>query len=298
MPIEILLPPEPFAPESRKKDTIVIRSAGYRQLHRELLRYCKGEVEGRSFLIAGHRGAGKTTMVNDCVLQVEKMSNDVEARPIIVRLHGPNLVRVEEGEPEHSENGNGAAPKEVETSPELKAVQLALKQITLSLHRAVVNELTRCYRERVDEELNERLRNELYEHAAKLELATDQYPLPGELREYWRAGGFLQRGVLFSSKRRPQDQGFRELVALASVSQAYARVTGILKSELSQSSDTLQKTTVGTGKTAVDAIAPITSILTGGLTGTALFAGASQGIVTSALTGLFTAVGAAGVFKV
>ncbi|HSL69164.1 MAG TPA: hypothetical protein VK864_02935, partial [Longimicrobiales bacterium] len=311
MPIRILLPPEPLAPASRQQETIIIQSSGYRQLQRELLRYCQGEVEGRSFLIAGHRGAGKTTLVNDCVLQVGKLANGGSARPIIVRLHGPNLVRAdwslsrngkEPGrdalslslsptpppdaaakpsqplDPEivRAEYHREAEHKANEETPELRAVQIALKQITLSLHRAVMNEITTCYRDRVMEEADERKRAELFERAARLELELDQYPLPAELREFWRAGAFLQRGVLFGHQHRAADQGFRELVAVASVAQAYARVSGILKAELTQSNAASSERTTGTGKDGIDLIAPVTSLLTGGLAGTALFAGANQ----------------------
>jgi hypothetical protein len=99
MGIRIFSPPDPGAPSSRHANTILIGSAGAEQLERELLRYCEGAVEGRSFLISGHRGAGKTTMVNQCVQNVEK-TEGLRSRPLLIRVHGPNLVRDLTGEDE------------------------------------------------------------------------------------------------------------------------------------------------------------------------------------------------------
>ncbi|MCB9852248.1 MAG: hypothetical protein H6819_04065 [Phycisphaerales bacterium] len=49
----------------------LIRSVELDVFERELKRYCRGEVEGRSFLVAGHRGAGKTTLVRHAVFSFE-----------------------------------------------------------------------------------------------------------------------------------------------------------------------------------------------------------------------------------
>jgi hypothetical protein len=86
-----------------------IKSRAYDTLTRELTRYVKGEVPGRSFLIAGHRGAGKTTLVRQVVedlnrsiidkavetanaRNVDKSRMFVQQRPLLVKLHGPSLL--------------------------------------------------------------------------------------------------------------------------------------------------------------------------------------------------------------
>lgn len=102
-----------------------IKSKAYDTLLRELTRYVKGEVPGRSFLIAGHRGAGKTSLVRQVVEDLNRAIIDkaVEAakskdgdkdrmfdqeRPLLVKLHGPSLLApVKQAEP--------AAKKPVET---------------------------------------------------------------------------------------------------------------------------------------------------------------------------------------
>src|ERR1700761_9202948 len=74
-------------------------------LEREITRYINGEVPGRSFLIAGHRGAGKTALVGRVIENVrrdvfnkspDQVANDRRnrgtlQRPIFVRVHGPSL---------------------------------------------------------------------------------------------------------------------------------------------------------------------------------------------------------------
>jgi hypothetical protein len=82
--------PDPFAKPVR---SVSIRSDAMRVLVAELHRYCNQEVGGRSFLISGHRGAGKTTMVQHAFRQVfaEAEQGAVRLRPLYVQLHGPSL---------------------------------------------------------------------------------------------------------------------------------------------------------------------------------------------------------------
>jgi hypothetical protein len=87
-----------------------IASSAYENLWREVRRYVNGEVQGRAFLIAGHRGAGKTTLVRLVVedLYRASMMAAVDAsrapttvrqrtlslqRPLLVKLYGPGLLR-------------------------------------------------------------------------------------------------------------------------------------------------------------------------------------------------------------
>jgi hypothetical protein len=105
-----------------------IKSNAYETLVRELSRYVNGEVPGRSFLIAGHRGAGKTTLVRYVVEDLNRSIIDtaVEAakaksgdagrmldqqRPLLVKLHGPSLLGPVR--PRHTES----SPKKPVASP-------------------------------------------------------------------------------------------------------------------------------------------------------------------------------------
>ena len=349
--------PEPFTLQSRTADPIVIESAGSRHLLTELRRYCDGEIGGRSFLIAGHRGAGKTTLVNSCVEQVVKETAAKPRRPLVIRLFGPSLVmsldsvpakdgktkagedaakakgeskdddggiealrkavlkRAEQLEQEDREILKLAAQNAPEQAiqvmqadrekkadiadPELQPLQSALKQIVLALHRALSDEIVTSYRARSDQKLGNGFKQELREHAAQLQLELDKYATPDVLRRHWAAGEFLEKGVLFTASPNG-DQGFRELVALAFSCEAYSRVSGnFSNAELKQSVSGAQTTEVGTGKSGVDLITPILSLLAGGVTGTAAFVGTDgKQVLPATFAGFVAAVGAATVFKV
>jgi hypothetical protein len=99
MPILIRRSPEPLSEQSARPGeeglVYTASSNASRILKHELRRYCDGHIQGRSFLIAGHRGAGKTTMVSDVLTNVIKLSQsrDVALRPLPVMLHGPSLFQ-------------------------------------------------------------------------------------------------------------------------------------------------------------------------------------------------------------
>src|SRR6185503_11192446 len=101
MAISIKQPPEPNSryflrqePTSTAEDLIYMESDAARQLADELRGYCDGRNNGRSFLIAGHRGAGKTTLVHVAMHLATKSSKPSAETciPFIVPLQGPTLL--------------------------------------------------------------------------------------------------------------------------------------------------------------------------------------------------------------
>ena len=79
MAIKINDSPEPLSEASLVKrgpssTPLLVESSASRVLRQELERYCKGLINGRSFLIAGHRGAGKTTLVAKAFMDVRQAS--------------------------------------------------------------------------------------------------------------------------------------------------------------------------------------------------------------------------------
>ena len=108
MPITILDRAEPLTLASLDGESpILIRSDAMRLLEHELRRYCEQKVAGRSFLISGHRGAGKTTLIQGAFQQLSAESRQLEdrvllsrdwmtgpapLRPLFVPLLGPNLL--------------------------------------------------------------------------------------------------------------------------------------------------------------------------------------------------------------
>src|SRR5262245_38821481 len=116
-----------------------ITSDAYDTFSRELQRYVSGEVKGRSFLVAGHRGAGKTSMVRQAVEDLNRRIIDsafrsggvpspitdrtvAPQRPLLVKLHGPSLI-----EPDKAGANAGAAT--VGPHP--------LVHVTIALYRAL-----------------------------------------------------------------------------------------------------------------------------------------------------------------
>jgi hypothetical protein len=98
MPIAIIDAPEPLSEESLRHrgstaEPLLVESSASRVLRQELQRYCEGKINGRSFLIAGHRGAGKTTLVAKAFMDVHRLAEDGAAmrRPLFIALHGPSL---------------------------------------------------------------------------------------------------------------------------------------------------------------------------------------------------------------
>ncbi len=86
---------DPLSDEGRRESTkvIIARSETLRVLQYELDRYCNHEIQGRSFLIAGHRGAGKTTLVSDALRECLVAQPKGKAmRPLPIFLYGPALL--------------------------------------------------------------------------------------------------------------------------------------------------------------------------------------------------------------
>jgi hypothetical protein len=337
MPIHILDSPEPLSESSFDKECVLVESDAERLLFEELRRYCQQECSGRSFLISGHRGAGKTTLVLNAFLKVWKDSKQtsVRMRPLLVQLHGPSLFPdpqllaaavpsklktgghiaqrgavlpgrraapvTTDGESRTGEQ-QARTPVADETRPaDLSGesdTQVALKQITLSLHRALAREIARTFRERIEESIEES--TELLELAAELEMELYECPTPARLREFWQRGGFLEHGVLFRSGtvKLPADQGFRELLALAGVSEAYCRISGTytLEQKQKEAADQHLALALTTETTQKELFNSVFSLLSGGLVGTGVFA-ATASAVTATATGLAAALGAASVFR-
>lgn len=289
-----------------------IESAAAGLLLDEMRRYRDADPasrRGRSLLVAGHRGAGKTYLVERSLAITEDDPLPASDNPTLRRLlrvdvHGPTLL----GGAGEAAGGRDGSRMDGDAAPgDDPMVKAALEQIVLSLYRALVGEITRRYRERVEERIGgeERVRAaELRERAAQLELELDEYPGADRLRDYWDAGGFLEEGILFpgtSRRARPPDQGLRELVAISTACEVFRRISGIFPTiketqNLGASASESASAGLDTGKR--DLLTPTISLLTGGLVGAGLFAGTNGAGLESAAGGLIAALGASLVFKV
>ena len=255
-----------------------------RVLRQELERYCAGNVNGRSFLIAGHRGAGKTTMVSaaiDTVLRKARYESYALLHPLPVFLHGPSLF---------SPKGSRIASTDL-----AEQAKEALVQVILGLHRAAVSAFVRGYRDRLldpdrVDESGQSPWQDAFERAAQFEIEVLEDPPATRLREFWQHAGMIDSGVLFE-RPRVADQGLRELVALNGLCNAHQRISGDL-----QAKDTFgreQKTEVLPSSLAklrgIELAKPVAAMFAG----TAVTAGGAVGshtLVGPALLGVLAAV--------
>ena len=259
-------------------------SEASRVLRQELERYCAGNVNGRSFLIAGHRGAGKTTMVSaaiDTVLRQARYGTQPWLHPLPVFLHGPSLF---------SPKGSRIASADL-----AEQAKEALVQVILGLHRAAVGAFVRGYRERLldpdrVDESDPAARQGALELAAQFEIEVLEDPPANRLHEFWQHADLVEAGALFA-KPRVEDQGLRELVALNGLCNAHQRISGDL-----QAKDTIgreQKTEVLPSSLAklrgIELAKPVAAMFAGTAVTTSGALG-SHTLVGPALLGVLAAV--------
>ena len=192
----------------------------------ELMSYKdRDDTGGRSCLIAGARGAGKTTMLDFACEEVERRSGSRARRLIKVRLHGPSLLNPPKPVP----------TKDNPTPAGIGVQEHVLKTMIINLYQTAAEEVCEAFRMNLDFSqlqppsfyLSDSIKFTLsqgLELAAQLRLALDGAPSAATLRVLWKRMGALRYGVL--RVQELPDQGFREIVALASAADAYRSCTG------------------------------------------------------------------------
>lgn len=285
-----------------------LEAEAYRVLRRDLERYVRGEISGRSFLIAGHRGSGKTALVTRAVqdLRTELFEAAIKRpvkdgpqplfqRPLLVKLYGPSLVSPlppTEAEVEArkkaadaaKENGlwGEAAGAEAPSPAALKATQAALVQITIALYRALAGELAEGYGVHAREQ-ERRRGGEPLELAAQFALELDSATAPALLRSYWsrvsRLGGGGILWPLEADVHGPRrTQGFKEVVSVASAGQAFEVCSGAINLSIKTVDKALDEHNLsGRGSTNLrDVVGRVGTLGVGALTGAALWTPANE----------------------
>jgi hypothetical protein len=301
MALRITIPPDPTGPAWRRG--VLASCAGSRDLEQELRRYCNGELDGRSFLVAGLRGAGKTWLVEGSLTDLANRAGGdaTRFRPLRVRLQGPQLFDVVRKDA-HLLDPPPGSDKPIARQAHAAALQNArqrlfthlLETVVFALHSALSAEFVRQFREAARQRGDD---PRLHELAAQLEITLPEGPVPAEMREFWRRLDALDRGVLFPRRRGP-GQGMRELAALSGLGYAYKRVAGTLQEQykIEQKATQSQDADGKAWATLIDDVArPAVSVLAGGVV-TAGSVGAT-GTSTAALLGLATALVSLLVFR-
>jgi hypothetical protein len=227
------VPSEPQAgpPGQDSMSILAITEAGKRLL--EIIeRYCNREIAGRSVLIAGHRGAGKTTVIRSAIQDLRgRPYLQKSVVPLYVQIHGPDLLGGEtvlgiqrtSANSEPSKIGDKPEKTVAANSPpansailvadnesteqkdqnEIDQALTSLRVLTIALHRAFVNDLGWSFERGVSpqqvpesERPHPRRSNDLQELAAQLRLDFDDLVETDSLRWMWNRAGFLYRGIL------------------------------------------------------------------------------------------------------
>jgi hypothetical protein len=261
MPIRIRHNAEPFShmaqPGRVKVWPILARSEAGTLIEQELRRYCNGEVRGRSFLIAGHRGSGKTTTVDNILLkfQEEAWLGNVPKKPLPIYLLGPTLLDGANGE---SDLQHALASRPADAPPpapipvpagsiwldreaarsddedEELLMHRVLVQVVLGLHHAVSKEFVQRFNDKsLGAGLRPEIAQDLSEMAAQFQIELTEAPPPSRLREFWERADVFKDGLLFKTSPSSQ-QGLRELVALTGITHVHQRVSGDLEEKEDQ----------------------------------------------------------------
>ena len=245
---------------------VFLGSTAYDTLERELRSYVDGTITGRSFLIAAHRGVGKTSLVLRAVEDIERarvLKPASEAalgrqRPLLVKLHGSSLLDAPErpkpdDKPSLSPGQKVAdsvanlvgrvtgAPEPGRADPPRASAEIALQQITIALYRSLAREVAASFTRHAAVQsrvpIGRRgagpLRS-LLELAGQLTLDLDLAPDVAALRHAWEQLDRLGAGVLWpgpktdpaSTQLVPVDFGLREIVAIATANQAFQVCSG------------------------------------------------------------------------
>lgn len=234
MQIKLRNSPEPLSPNAEKENIILARSKTYNIFLRELDRYVTQSAGGRSILVSGHRGSGKTTMVHSAIKDLIKEYKRVDNTDniLVVELHGPDLFaaasmatsKPKPVKPEVPAESAAPAAQQKESGKKddsMDLVESSLKHITISLYRAFSKALIESFVEENTVEYNEL--------TAMLTLELDNGSEPSVFRQFWAKAGRLKTA-----------RGYKELVALTNAVLAYRMVSGKLTQNVTKK-DTLNQ---------------------------------------------------------
>jgi hypothetical protein len=316
------------APHPGRAETDVVilaHSQAESVLGHEMSRYCDGLVRGRSFLIAGHRGSGKTTMVDHVLFEHQKqaLAHRVRFKPLPVYVHGPLIFgeRTMPAKPTATTEpaaptaapvlsgpaafalAMGRAPAVAAESKPVEAEgiqQRALLQVAQALHQAVAKEYSDRFHllARRRHEAASSDADELSKLAARFQIELPEAPPAPRLADFWRVAGAERDGVLFDpGHRHGAQQGLREMVALTGISHVYQRISGKLEEAETQGRGDTRKVDVQSGIDLrwSELAKPLSALAAGGAAGGVTVASGHP--LAALFVSVLVALGAGLVFK-
>jgi len=239
---------EPLTPASSPETTKWAKCDAYKQVVSQIRRYSLGELSGQSILLAGHIGAGKTTLDHLAIEEVQTEAatastpdagaGDFSTRPSSLRKLLARIRAVLRRAPASPKGGPQNAPpipgwpflvtvhgpdllhdvSSADRDPEPDGDDMArdaLRQIAKALHRSLCREVGRRYHEFALEKADPNLIEASHEFMRHL----DRAPSAQDLRAHYELAGILKDGLFphrqrDGKRRHPEGQGWCELFAL------------------------------------------------------------------------------------
>ena len=247
--------PPPAGSWPLEGEPIYAETEAYGALLGDLHRYVNEEITGRSFLISGHRGAGKTSMVLHAVRRLRnaalqqavlaatesRASPDVNApqrrrqRPLLVKIVGQSLIappplQTSEEARQQKEAAEAASRSFATTkdanAPEPALAENALVHITIALYRAVAAEVATAAMLHARNS-PEPLAQQRAEMAAQLSLLLDAEPDTATLRRFWHTLGRLDQGLLWPPEATDVRRSTGSSTTFPVIDQGYREIVAV-----------------------------------------------------------------------
>lgn len=282
MPIKIREGVQPYAPASigaERRVRLFADCATREHLTREVVRYLRGESGGRSVLIAGHRGSGKTTLALQSILMAQDERAGSGQRPLLVKLEAPTLLLP-------------ASSTEETGSPAEQEMATLLRRVTVALCQALVDETHRSFLALADATPpgSHPTQRELIELGSRLHLDLEGAPTMASLRDLWYRAGLLGGRCLFGEHKA--GAGFTEVLALFHAVEAFQVAGGRVDKTLGEQrqASRAESTDWNVLTNGRQILNPLLGLLSGGLIGVSLL---DEGSVLAASLGTLSALATA-----